>query len=123
MKSLFPRFLAALFCFVFAVVIFADDFKSEVLIGPAASKFIQVGGNHFLVIRNFTQDGGNQRGFVTVNTTSGMANVLTAAILDPTNTTPLEVINEVVIAGPAGVTVICGSDATDCFITYKKGSE
>ena len=57
-----------------------------------------------------------------VTTHTGTANVLTAAILDPSNTSSLEVINDVVIAGPADVTVTCG-DGTDCFIAYRKGSE
>lgn len=121
----FPLFrvLAALFILSFAGVARADDFKSVVLVGPSSSKVIQVAGIQYLVIRNFTQDGGSQRGVVTVNTTEGMANVLTAAILDPTNMTPLEPINDVIIAGPAGVTVTCGSDAIDCYISYKKVSQ
>jgi hypothetical protein len=45
-------------------------------------------------------------------------NVLAAAILDMT---PLEVINNVVIAGPADVTVTCDPSAT-CFVSYKKDS-
>jgi hypothetical protein len=119
----FLRLLVFGICML-AGLAFASDYKSETL-GPAGFKFIRVGGGAFLVIRNFTQDGGTQRGVVTVNTTSGTASVLTAAILDPMNTTPgaLEVINSVVIAGPADVTVTCAADATDCFVSFKKDSE
>jgi hypothetical protein len=73
-----------------------------------------------MLIRNFTQEGGTDRGFVTVNHN---VNVLTAAILtsDPTQGTE-EVINTVIIAGPADVTVTCGTTTGNCFITFKKES-
>jgi hypothetical protein len=75
-----------------------------------------------MVIRNFTQDAtGGARGVVMVSTPPNPpapVNVLAAAILDkPT----LEVINSVVIAGPADVTFICGTGAT-CFVSFKKDS-
>ena len=47
-----------------------------------------------------------------------MANVLVAAILDPSQ--PTEVINTIVIAGPADVSVTCGSTTGNCFISFKK---
>jgi hypothetical protein len=74
-----------------------------------------------MVIRNFTQNGGSGRGFVTVNQlhTGATATVLTAAILD-TSTNPPDIINCVVIAGPADVSVTCGSGATACFVSDKK---
>ena len=125
MKSLFARFLAALFCFVFAGLALAGDFKSAIIAtGDTLPTPIHVSGDQFLVIRNFTQDGGTTRGLVNVYqiATGQSANVLAATIIDPNNPPALEVINNVVIAGPANVTVMCG-DGTNCFITYKKGSE
>jgi hypothetical protein len=78
-----------------------------------------------MLIRNFTQEGGTDRGAVTVGkpnnaTATSTPVVLTAAIVGPMSATE-EVINDVVIAGPADVTISCGSDATgNCFISYKK---
>ena len=110
---------------------FADDFKSMVIPGDGgvmARPLPRVHNDQFMVIRNFTQDGpGGSRGFVTITNTptGGPANVLAAAIIDSTNTTQgtLEVINSIVIAGPADVTVTCGAPmGMNCFISYKKDS-
>jgi hypothetical protein len=103
----------------------AGDFKSVILQANAVLPTITVPADHFLKIRNFTQEGpATSRGVVTVTTTSNglTANVLTAAIIDP-EATPgsLEVINSVVIEGPASVTVTCGD--TTCFVSYKKDSD
>src|SRR5260370_12195355 len=100
-------------------ITFAGDFKSEVIAGGQPLDLPHVGGDQFMVIRNFTQEGGTDRGFVTVNHN---VNVLTAAILtnDPTQGTE-EVINTVIIAGPADVTVTCGTTG-NCFITFRKES-
>jgi hypothetical protein len=116
MKSPSPRFVAALFCFAFAAIVFAGDFKSAIISGGGSLSLPHVANDQFLVIRNFTQNGaGTSRGVVTVTT----------HILDPADTSAgsLEVINDVVIAGPADVTVMCGTAATDCFITYRKDSQ
>ena len=123
----FPQFMKN-FLQVFTLVLcgfagttFADDFRSEVIttvpLGP-----IRVHGDQFMVIRNFTQDATDgTRGVVTVSTPPNPpapVKVLAAAILDrPT----LEVINSVVIAGPADVTFTCGMGAT-CFVSFKKDS-
>jgi len=61
------------------------------------------------------------RGTVSVMIGSQTAIVLTASIVD--NPTTLEPVNSVVIAGPATVNVTCGSDATTCFVSYRKESE
>jgi hypothetical protein len=121
MKSLSPRFLAALFCFVFAISVFANDFKSAVVVDGSPLGPIHVAGDHFLVIRNFTQEGGSTRGLVNVyDISSGLsANVLAAAIIDTDPGTPVEVINNIIIDGPANVTVTCGTGAS-CFVTYRK---
>jgi hypothetical protein len=108
----------------FAGTTFADDFKSVVVPETGSVGPIRVHGDQFMVIRNFTQEGtaSNPRGVVTVTISGGtMTDVLTAAIVDPT--TAPEVINNVVIAGPANVTVTCGAPAgMNCFISYKKDS-
>lgn len=127
----FPRFMKhflrifALTLFAFAGTTFADDFKSTIIaMGGTLPTPIHVSGDQFLVIRNFTQDGGTTRGLVNVyQIATGLnANVLAATIIDPMNPPVLEVINNVVIAGPANVSVSCG-DGIDCFITYRKDSQ
>ncbi len=79
-----------------------------------------------MVIRNFTQEDSTSstRGVVTVTTRGSTvitAGVLTAAILS-TTTAPPDVINSVVIAGPADVSVTCGAAPGNCFISFKKDS-
>jgi hypothetical protein len=67
---------------------------------------VNVADQHFLRIWSFTQEGGTQRGVVSVTTNDGTANVLTATIIDSSassSTTALEPIDRVVIAGPAQV--------------------
>lgn len=119
MKNLL-RILAVAIC-GFAGTTFASDFNSTVM---QANQVLQitVPNDRFLVIRNFTQDGTTPRGIVTATINGLIGNVLAAAIVDPSSMT-LEVINNVTIAGPADVTVTCGSGAaTACVITYKKDS-
>jgi hypothetical protein len=122
----FLRILALGLC-GFAGTTPAGDFKSMVITGGDTQSLPHVANDQFMVIRNFTQNGaGSSRGVVMVTThTGGPTNVLTAAILDPADTSPgsLEVINDVVIAGPANVAVMCGTGATDCFISYRKSSD
>ena len=115
--------IAAVFC-VSAICVLAGSFQSAT-IGLGGSLPIEVADGRFLVIRNFTQEGGTTRGVVTVTTDSGTANVLAAAIVDSgtaSTSIPLEVISNVVVAGPATVNVTCPADATNCFITYRKES-
>jgi hypothetical protein len=117
----FLRVLAFGLC-GFAGTTFADDFKSQSFIGSLDT--IRVHGDQFMVIRNFTQDNmGSTRGVVMVAKppTTGAVAVLAAAIIDTTTTNPPDVINSVVIAGPADVTVTCGTMG-NCFISYKKDS-
>ena len=120
---IFPssRVLAALFLFAFANFAYADDFKSVTITGGTPLGPIRVHGDQFMVIRNFTQDTTQiTRGVVMISAPPSLTqvSVLAAAILDMT---PLEVINSVVIAGPADVTVTCDPSAS-CFISYKKDS-
>lgn len=121
--------VAVAFC-SFAIVVFGGDFKSAIIAG-GGSVSINVPEGHFLVVRNFTQEGGTSRGVVTVTDANAQtANVLAAALIDtgasasPTpSPAPLEVINSVVVAGPVTVGVTCASDATSCFISYRRDSE
>jgi hypothetical protein len=99
----------------FAGAIFAADFKSAIITTSALT--ISVPDGHILHIRNFTQEGGSERGVVTVTINNQTANVLNAAIID--TTVPPEIINQIVIAGPATVTVQPILGAT-LFISFRK---
>jgi hypothetical protein len=108
-------------CFAVAV---ANEYKSFVLSAASSlSSPIDVPDSRFLVIRNFTQSGGTNRGTVSVTIGRSTATVLTASFIPPDNTTTAEPVNSVVIAGPATVNVTCGSDATTCFVSYRKEAE
>ncbi|HEV2045404.1 MAG TPA: hypothetical protein VGQ95_02285 [Chthoniobacterales bacterium] len=119
----FLRILPFVLC-AFAGTAFADDFKSMVITSPGPVNLPRIHGDQFMVIRNFTQEDGMMRGLVMVTTPpSGdiTVSVLAAAVLDLTK--PPEVINSVVIAGPADVMVTCGASAgKSCFISFKKDS-
>jgi hypothetical protein len=118
MNRIFGRLALALFVVVLAALAFADDFKSMTIAGGASSDPIRVHGDQFMVIRNFTQEDGTLSGVVTVTKPTGSpVNVLTAAILTDS---PPDVINNVIIAGPADVTVTCGNTSGNCFISFKK---
>src|SRR3954453_8603480 len=97
------RCLVVVILSISAAVVSAGEFKSAI-ISPGGSLSINVPGDHFLKIRNFTQEGGTTRGVVTVTLNQGMsqsANVMSAAIIDPTLTSALEVINDLIVGGPA----------------------
>ena len=120
------RFFLLLSVAGFAGAIFAVDFKSVIITTSALT--INVPDGHILHIRNFTQEGGNERGVVTVTINNQTANVLNAAIIDntavtspgtPSPTVPPEIINQIVIAGPATVTVPPIPGAT-LFISFRK---
>jgi hypothetical protein len=113
---------AAVLTFTFADTIQAGDFVSQV-VQASASFTITVPGDRFLVIRNFTQVGpATVRGTVSATDRTGLSGtVLTATIVDPSNLTSLEPVNDVVISGPSTVTVTAGD--TNCFITYRKGQD
>jgi hypothetical protein len=124
MKIMFPRFLLAFVLFASAALLFAEDFKSKV-IAATDSRTITVRADQLLVIRNFTQEYSattTSRGTVALVTDTGNVNVLTAAILDISSSPAQEIINRVVIAGPATVLVTCGDGTGNCFVTYKKDS-
>ena len=123
MKSSF-RLLAVVFVLSFATFVRAGDFVSRVVqVGDMFT--IDVPGNKFLVIRNFTQEFSilsTTRGSVKATDRNGFeATMLTATIADPNPGNLLEPVNEVVIAGPSTVTVNGGD--TTCFITYRRGED
>ena len=123
MKTL-SRLLAALFLFGFTGFVNAGDFVSMVLQADQVLPTITVSGNHFLLIRNFTQEVGCvNKGFVSV-TANGLTitNAFVATVEDPATTFANDPVNEFVVAGPATVTVTCG-DTTSCFISYRKGQD
>lgn len=99
--------------------VLANDFQS-VIIAANGFRSIHIDGDHFLRIRNFTQEGGSTRGVVSATIDGTTANVLAAAIIDSGASAMLEVMNSIVIAGPADVTVTCGDATGSCFVTYRK---
>ena len=117
------RWLVAFFL-LNAGFVFAGGFKSKIITSSPLT--ITVPEDRFLKITNFTQEGGTERGVVSVNLSGdagGSANVLTATRIDlstgiNSQTFP-EINNRVVIAGPAEVTVSPVPGAT-LLITYKK---
>ena len=102
----------------------ADDgnFKSIILAG-SGSKTIEVPGDQYMIVRNFTQtNDGTARGLVTVNSNSGgTADVLAATLVDPNAAAGAqEPVNIVYIVGGASVTVTCGDGASSCYFTFVK---
>jgi hypothetical protein len=105
-------------------VVFAGGFKSKII--TTSPLTITVPDDRFLKITNFTQEGGTERAVVRVNLSGdfgGTANVLTAVRIDfstgmNSQSFP-EIINRVVISGPAEVRIAPVPGAT-LLITYKK---
>jgi hypothetical protein len=128
--KIFARCLVALVILAAASFAFANPFRSRIITGTSSSLVITVPDDHFLKITNFSQEGGTDRGVVKVTLqgdteTGGTTNVLTAARIDLSTGTNAqnspEISNQVVIAGPAQVTVAPVTGAT-LFITFKKGA-
>jgi hypothetical protein len=122
LKKIFPAFAPAFAVLIFSCLAFADDFKSLTIGTGATMPLPKVHADQFMVIRNFTQDDlVATRGVVTVTKPPGgtPVNVLSAAALDAS---PPDIINNVVIAGPADVSVTCGDTNGNCFISFKKDS-
>jgi hypothetical protein len=114
----FSFFAAAVIALSWAA---ADEgnFKS-IILGGGASKTIDVPGNRYIIVRNFTQQDGTDRGVITVNTTDGTADILAATLVDTDPASTLEPVNNVYVVGPANVTVTCGAGATSCYFTFVK---
>ena len=130
MKILFGRYLVACVLLAATSFVFAGEFKSRII--TSSPLMITVPDNHFLKVTNFTQEGGVDRGVLTVtlndqsdqtSQTGQTANVLTASRIDSStgsnSQNPPEIINQVRIAGPAQVTVAPVLGAT-LFITFRK---
>src|SRR6266581_4772405 len=124
MKMLLGRCWVAFFLLGATSFIFAGGFKSIFI--SSSPLVITVPDNHFLKVTNFTQEGGVDRGVLTVtlnDETGGTANVLAASRIDLSTGTdsqnPPENVNRVIIAGPAQATVVPVVGAT-LFISYRK---
>jgi len=129
MKTFAVRCGIALIILAAASLAFANPFKSRIITGTSSPLVITVPDDHFLKITNFSQEGGTDRGVVAVTLTgdenSGTANVLTATRIDlstgASSQNSPEIVNRVVIAGPAQVTIAPITGAT-LFISYRKES-
>jgi hypothetical protein len=129
MKTVAVRWVVALVILLAASFAFANPFKSKIVSSSSSPLMINVPEDHFLKITNFSQEGGTDRGVVSVtlmgDENTGTANVLTATRTDLSTGTnsqsPPEISNRVIIAGPAQVTVAPVTGAT-LFITYRKES-
>jgi hypothetical protein len=126
MKMLAARYFVALMFLAAAAVAVANPFKSKIITSSAL--VITVPDDHFLKITNFTQEGGTDRGVVSVTLTGeegGSADVLSATRIDLSTGNNSqnfpEIGNRVIIAGPADVTVQPVTGAT-LFISYRKES-
>src|SRR5262249_61356774 len=118
------RYLVAFTFLAVAPFAFANPFKSKIITSSAL--IFTVPDDHFLKISNFTQQGGTDRGVVSVTLTGeegGSANVLAATRIDLSTGANSqnfpEIGNRVIIAGPAEVTVAPITGAT-LFIRYRK---
>ena len=118
------RCLIAVVMLAAASFALAHPFKSKII--TTTPLMITVGDEAFLRIKNFSQQGGTDRGVVSVTLTGengGTANVLTAIRTDFSTGSNSgnfpEIGNQVIIAGPAEVMVSPVTGAT-LFITYRK---
>src|SRR5437660_8862755 len=103
--------------------VFAGGFKSKII--TTSQLTIPVPEDRFLKITNFTQEGGTDRGVVSVPLAGGAANVLTATRIDLSTGINSENFPEignppVIIAGPTEAKVPPVAGAT-LFIPYEKG--
>jgi len=118
MKIRFGRSLVVCVLLGATSFVFAGGFKSRII--TSSPLMITVSDEQSLRVRNFTQQGGVDRGVVTVTLNDQSANVLTASRIDTSSlSTSQETLNQVVIAGPAEVTIAPVVGAT-LFITYRK---
>jgi hypothetical protein len=121
MKPVLPRALAILLSlFASAAVVFAGPFHTKIITSGSEPVVLILAQNVFLQVKNFTQEGGTTRGTVAVTVDGQTANVLTASQINATSVAVVpEIINRIVIAGPATVTINPVADAT-LTITYRK---
>jgi hypothetical protein len=122
MKILVRRCFVGFFFLGIASLAFAGPFKSRIIRGSPLE--ITVTEDQFLRVWNFTQVGGADRGAVAVTIDSHTTNVLTASRIDTVSSGSLsqdspDIVNQVVIAGPAEVAIAPVLGAT-LFITFRK---
>src|SRR5437868_8901804 len=126
MKTLAVRSVIAFIMLAAASFAFANPFKSKIITSGSSALVITVPADHFLKITNFSQEGGTDRGVVSVTLSgdenSGNTKVLTATRIDfstgaNSHNFP-EIGNRTIIAGPAEVRVAPVSGAT-LFISYR----
>src|SRR4029450_6430625 len=104
MRILRRCWLLAFLLFGLTSFLFAGPFRSKII--TSSPLMITVPDGRFLRVWNFTQQGGVDRGVVSVTLEDGQpANILVAARTDLSSSTsvspsPPEVINRVTIAGP-----------------------
>ena len=120
------RCLIALMMLAAASSAFAHPWKSKII--TTSPLMVTVADEQVLNIKNFSQEGGTDRGVVSVTFTGengGTANVLAAIRIDLSTGSNSqnfpEISNRVIIAGPAQVTVTPVAGAT-LFISYRKES-
>ena len=118
--------MIALMMLAAANLAFAHPWKSKII--TTSPLMITVADEQVLNIKNFSQEGGTDRGVVSVTFTGengGTANVLAAIRIDLSTGSNSqnfpEISNRVIIAGPAQVTVAPVTGAT-LFISYRKES-
>jgi hypothetical protein len=126
MKVFAARCLIAVVMLAGASSAFAHPWKNVII--TTSPLMITVHDEQVLNIKNFSQEGGTQRGVVSVTFTGdngGTANVLAAIRIDlstgSNSQNSPEISNRVIIAGPAQVTVTPVIGAT-LFISYRKES-
>jgi hypothetical protein len=120
MKNPAARLFIGLGLAAATTVVLAGEFHSVII--TSSPLMLNINDEHSLRISNFTQEGGAQRGVVAVTTSAGTTNVMAATVIDPSavpSSSVLEPINQIVIAGPAQVTV-AAVDGAKLFITYRK---
>jgi hypothetical protein len=120
------RCLIAVVMLAGASFAFAHPWKSKII--TTSTLMITVHDEQVLNIKNFSQEGGTDRGVVSVTLTGengGTANVLAAIRIDLSTGSNAqnfpEITNRTIIAGPAQVTVAPVAGAT-LFISYRKES-
>jgi hypothetical protein len=116
------KFFVGAFVIVMGSLALAGSFQSR-FVGANPAGPIHVAENEFMLVRNFTQEGsGASRGYVTWNDPTNNApaiKVLDAAIVNGSpSPAPEEVVNSIIIAGPANVRFVCG-DSAQCLATFK----
>lgn len=99
----------------------AGDYKT-VIVPAGGETAVNVASDGFMLLRNYTQEGGSTRGLIKVDIRDQSATVMSATLVDNNVDLLAEPINSIIIAGPATVTATCPADASSCVLTYRKNS-